>query len=368
MSLRIGLIAGCPYPVPQGSQAFIRENALALKKRGHSVHLIVYGYGLGTPVNDFPIHRCTNLPGANKTQAGPSLKKIGLDLLMVKTLREVWKKEQLQVVFAHNYEGLAITILSGLKPIIYHAHNAMSDELPYYFTRGKAIMAKFGQWLDRYLPSRADLVVVPHERLAGHLVLKGCPKNKIRVIPPPIDLSQFPISKVQPNTMPPIVYTGNLDQYQNLEFLFRVIRRVREQIPETRFIIGTAEKVSFPDAEVVQIGTFDSLNKLLEQDSIMAIPRISWSGYPIKLLNAMASAKPVVCCSSSAYPITDKVNGLIVPDNDEQAFAEALLLLMKTPKLRAELGKSARETVKQHNNPERIGQMLEELAYTCIKG
>lgn len=368
MSLKIALVAGCPYPVPQGSQAFIRENALSLQKRGHEVHLIVYGYGTSFSVDNFKIHRCPNIPGENRTSAGPSLKKVWLDLLMVKTVKKVCREQNIQILFAHNYEGLIIALMSGFHPIIYHAHNAMSDELPYYFNKGKNFFYLLGNYIDKKFPPKADYVIAPHERLGANLILKGIKKEKLRIIPPPIDSASFPRSQIKNDGIPPILYTGNLDKYQNLDFLFRVVERVRKNIPDARLIIGTFEKKEIQGAEVVHIGTFDSLKKLLEEDSIMTIPRVSWSGYPIKLLNAMASGKPVVCCESCSYGIKNGYNGIVTPDNDEESFAQGLITLMKTPSLREELGKNARETIQVKHNPDIVGKALENLCLSCIKG
>ena len=47
MKLRVAMVSACPYPVPQGSQVFLRETALTLLNLGHEVHLVVYGYGVG---------------------------------------------------------------------------------------------------------------------------------------------------------------------------------------------------------------------------------------------------------------------------------------------------------------------------------
>lgn len=367
MSLRLALVAGCPYPVPQGSQVFIKENALALRKMGNDVHLIVYGYGTGPTNEDINIHRTPNLVNYRNTASGPSIKKAILDLIMTKTVREVCRTYQIQVLFAHNYEGLLIALLSGFRPIIYHAHNAMSDELPYYFNRFTNTIRSLGKILDKTLPQKADYVVVPHEKLAAHLILRGCKKSKVRVIPPPIDVSNFPISKINREKVPPILYTGNLDKYQNLDLLFRAFKKVKKEIKEARLIIGTYHEIQIEDAEVVSVKNFDSLRKLLSEDSIMAIPRISWSGYPVKMLNAMASGKPIVCCKGSAYGITSGENGIIVPNNDENEFAKALITLIKEPELREKLGKKARETVEKVHNPQIVGEQLDSLAHFCIK-
>ena len=106
---------------------------------------------------------------------------------------------------------------------------------------------------------------------------------------------------------------------------------------------------------------FDALRPLLAEDSVFAVPRVSWSGYPIKLLNAMAAGKAIVACESAAYPLLDRVSGLIVPDNDAAAFAEALHELVTNPKLRAELGRNARETILAEHRPDLVAEQIETL-------
>ncbi|MCX8063838.1 MAG: glycosyltransferase family 4 protein [Candidatus Hydrogenedentes bacterium] len=366
MNLKVGLVAGCPYPVPQGSQIFIKENALALKRLGNEIHLIVYGYGTGATNEDIYIHRAPNPLSYHRTSSGPSIKKVFLDLMMIKTLKDVCKTHDIQVIFAHNYEGLLISLISGFRPIIYHAHNAMSDELPYYFNRFPNSLRTIGDILDKTLPKKADFIVVPHEKLAAHLILRGCKKSKVKVIPPPIDVSEFAVSKVNKDKIPPIIYTGNLDKYQNIKLLLKAFHRVKNEIKESRLIIGTHEEVKIDGVETIPVKNIDSLKRLLADDSIIAIPRVSWSGYPIKILNAMACAKPIVCCKGSAYGIKNGVNGLIVENDDEKEFAKALITLLREPELREKLGKEARSTVEKVNNPQTIGEQLQSLALLCV--
>lgn len=365
MTLRIAMVGAFPYPVPQGSQVFLRDNALALQERDHDVHLVVYGYGLGRDRSGLKVHRGMRFPGYHQTKAGPSFAKPFLDLALVATLRRVVREKQIDVVFAHNYEGLLVALASGKRPIIYHAHNAMSDELPFYFRR-KRWPERFGRWLDRSFPRRADRVISPHQRLAGHLVVRGCDPAKVCVVPPPVNAEMFEPSVAEAET-PPVLYTGNLDAYQNLNLLSAAMRRVRKTYRGARLLIATAAAGAFPDAEIIPTPDFDALRQALAQDSVFVVPRVSWSGYPIKLLNAMAAGKATVACQSAAYPLMHEVNGLIVPDNNEQAFAEALLRLMGNPKLRAELGKNARETVLAHHRPAAVAEQLEAIAEELLR-
>jgi 1,2-diacylglycerol 3-alpha-glucosyltransferase len=366
MSYRIALVGACPYPVPQGSQIFLRDNALALKARGHDVHLVVYSYGQGRDHSGLPIHRARRIPGEGKTAAGPSLAKPFQDLALLLKLREVVEKYRIDVVIAHNYEALLVSLLAGKRPLIYHAHNAMSDELPYYF-RWPRWPAQFGRWLDRTFPRKADHVIVPHQRLAGHLVVRGCDHTKISVVPPPIQASDFEPCEVV-GEVPPVLYTGNLDAYQNLGLLFAAMERVRKRYPATRLLIATNEAAEFPDAEVVSVKGFDALQRVLAQDSVLAMPRVSWSGYPIKLLNAMAAGKAIVACKSAAYPLTDGVDARVVPDDNPRFFAEALIELLGDAKLRRRLGQAARAKVEREHAPDQVGAQLEAVVAAVISG
>jgi len=366
MSLRIAMVGACPYPVPQGSQVFLRDTALALHSRGHAVHLVVYGHGIGSDTSGLPIHRARRIPGDRRTAAGPSLVKPFLDLALYCTLRQVIQSEKINVVCAHNYEALLTALAAGSRPIIYHAHNAMSDELPHYF-RYSALPTKLGRWLDRTFPRRADRILVPHRRLAGHLIVRGCDHTKVTVVPPPVNARLFE-SSVVGTELPPVLYAGNLDAYQNLGLLFAAIERVRRDIPGARLRIATADEAEIPEAELVPTLGFDALSRTLAEDSVFAVPRVSWSGYPIKLLNAMAAGKAIVACQSAAYPLTHGHDGLIVPDNDEHAFADALIQLMTDPRRRAELGGNARQTILAQHAPESVAEQLDRVVQTVACG
>jgi glycosyltransferase involved in cell wall biosynthesis len=360
MKLRIAMLGACPYPVPQGSQVFLRENALALQRAGHDVRLVVYHHGLGEEPAALPIDRAAAVPFAKRTAAGPSFAKPLQDLALLAALRRVLHRDRIQLVCAHNYEALLVALASGFRPILYHAHNAMSDELPHYFG-GRGAAERFGRWLDRTFPKRADCVVTPHRRLAGHLIVRGCDHAKVRIVAPPVDLAAFEETKPG-KSVPPVVYAGNLDLYQNLGLLFAAMTRLRARLPEARLRIVTADDAETRDAEIVPAPDFAALLQVLRGDCVCAVPRISWSGYPIKILNAMAAGRGIVACRGAAWPITHEHDGLIVPDNDEAAFADALHRLLTDHRLRAELGRNARETIARHHNPDSIAAQLSAIA------
>ncbi len=353
MNLRILIIGACPYPVPQGSQVFMRDHALALKELGHEVQLLVYGYGVGEDESGLVLHRVPSIPGAKRVKAGPTCLKLFMDLGLLFKLRQVFYKERIDVAIAHNYEALLAALLAGVRPLIYHAHNAMLDELPYYF-HGWGLFQKMGQWLDQSLPRRADHCIVPHTRLAEYLLSQGVHEDRITLVPQPVLGCAF-VAPRYDVSQTDVLYTGNLDRYQNLGLLYEAMDKVHASIPGIRLLIATHQTdlhlPQKPYVEVKHVDHFADMRRFLEMDVIFALPRVSWSGYPVKLLNAMTAGRPVVACSGASHELTNDLNALVVPDNDASAFAEAILRLVNDIELRKRLGLAARDWVLHHHAP-----------------
>jgi glycosyltransferase involved in cell wall biosynthesis len=357
VTLRIAMVGACPFPVAQGSQVYLADTARQAAAAGHQVHLIVYGYGLGDPPADLRIHRCAAVPGQGKTLAGPSFAKAILDLALVGKVRRVIREQRVDIVHAHNYEGLAVALAARKRPIVYHAHNAMADELPYYFG-GVAWARRFGQRLDQTLPKRADACVVPHERLRNYLIENGCREDAVFVIAPAIDANALPAAPV-PVAAPTVLYTGNLDAYQNLDLLKAAMAQVRDVIPGARLCVATADERPFPADERVQVNNLSELAANLARDVVVACPRVSWSGYPIKLLNAMGAGRAIVACESAAHPLANEINGLVVPDNDAEAFGGALVRLLQDSDLRSRLGAGAIQSVLETHSPTKAAHEID---------
>lgn len=353
------MLGACPFPVPQGSQVFLQDTVRSLQNAGHEVHIVVYGYGLGESPPDLHVHRCRDF-FARKTDAGPSLLKPVLDVSLGMTLRRVVKTYSIECVLAHNYEALITAWASGVRPIVYQAHNAMSDELPHYFGNN-AWAGIAGTMLDRVFPQKAQHVVVPHEPLKAYLCKCGCVPDMVSVSPPPAPLDAFGPA-LYSDDQPFVVYTGNLDAYQNLPFLEKVAGLARTALPGLRFVFATGAPKAPSWAEYRHTPDFGSLKSILTRDCIVVCPRVSWSGYPIKLLNAMAAGRPIVACHGSAHPLVHGENALLAPDDDADTFATHVIELAQSRARRECLGQAARATAENSHNPVDFARMI---ASTC---
>lgn len=86
------------------------------------------------------------------------------------------------------------------------------------------------------------------------------------------------------------------------------------------------------------------------------------------ILESMAAGVPVVAARVGGNPevVIDGVTGLLVPPDDDEQLADALLRLLRQPELRMRYGGQAREFARAHFRPERVRQQYDELYKTLL--
>lgn len=89
---------------------------------------------------------------------------------------------------------------------------------------------------------------------------------------------------------------------------------------------------------------------------------------PIAIHESMSAGLPAVVShvGGTAELVADGVSGLIVPPDDPQALAAALIRLIGDPGLRERLGRAARERYAAHHRPERMARETERLFESLV--
>lgn len=366
-SLRIAMVAPCPFPASQGTQVFIGQLARALRKRGHRIHLVTYHYGDKNLTFQGPVHKAWRLPISHKLGSGPSPQKPFFDALLAIQLNRVVQRQRAHIIHAHNYEGalvgLAIRRLRKV-PLVFHTHNTMTHELPSYSRTkfGLHIARWLGRLLDYQLPWRTDACIAITPEIATFVRKRGVAPDRIWTIPPAIEANQFEVGgkKASPkgkDAVPRLLYAGNLDNYQNFGLVLKSLREVVTHHPRcllevvtnsspTRILHQVERMGLWERVHITQTTSFQVMRGLLEECDLALCPRISPYGFPIKLLNYLAAGKPVVICQGSANGIQHLVNGWVVRDDDAHEFATAIMSLLNDFGLRRRLSENARKTVR----------------------
>jgi colanic acid/amylovoran biosynthesis glycosyltransferase len=231
------------------------------------------------------------------------------------------------------------------------------------------------------------LVLVRSRSIAERLVELDCDPNKIRLNRTGIPLDGFPY---RTRTVPAdgewtIVQACRLVPKKGLATALRAFARFIERFPKAKFLIAGDGPLLRELEELVhkldlqQSVTFlgflgqSELRALYEKGHIFMHPSelppdANQEGVPNSMLEAMATGLPIVATRHGGIPeaVTDGVNGLLVPERDDEGLANSLLKMVEDPAGWKIMGASASETVAAEFAQPRQVESLESAYFEAI--
>lgn len=292
--------------------------------------------------------------------------------------RSVFIKEFLQAGFiadaallAGNIRHLHAHFCHGSTTIALYA--SQMSGIPFSFTaHAKDIYLKElnpGQLLQKKM-RKAEFLVTCTGANEEHLQQLAPPGTKIYKIYHGLDTKLFSDPDRQPQPYPdkavPILLSvGRLVEKKGFEYLIQACEILKQR--GYRFhcqIVGGGDDYANTLRAMIQqlrledtisltgAVTQEALREIYQQASLFALPCLvvnngDRDGIPNVLVEAMSMRVPVVSTNISGIPelIEHNVNGLLVPEKNELAMANALELLLLDPDLRHKLGDAGRARV-----------------------
>lgn len=368
----IAMVAACPFPANHGSAASIREMSDTLSEMGHHVHIVTYPTGQDEiRVRHASVHRTAPFRPESNAKVGPSPEKFLLDLKLLQLLCRVIRREQIDVIHAHNYEGALIGVLAKWitrRPLLYNAVNLMSDELAgYRFIRPAWLAHALARALDWFTPIFPDHITAVSPELRDWFVEHGVPERKVDVVPAGIEPELFDHptpekfrSQYSLNDRPVVMYTGVLNAFQRIDYLLRAFAVVLQEQPDALLLMVSPLLSEGHEKEHKELAAelgiarstvwiaphaLEDLPSYLALADVTVVPRPDCPGHPVKLLNYMLAGKPIVCCMGAAKGVRHLHDAFIVANHDCEALGRGIMTLLKDRALAAELGANARATV-----------------------
>jgi sugar transferase (PEP-CTERM/EpsH1 system associated) len=146
-----------------------------------------------------------------------------------------------------------------------------------------------------------------------------------------------------------------------------------EHMPELSWMVVGSDPpqqlldLALRDQRVVVTGFVNDVRPYLSQAEIYLCPMRDGGGTRLKILDALAMEKAIVCTTMACegIAVTPEKNVLIA--DSPQEFLKQIRRLRQNPLLRESLGKAAREFVIQQYSWEKIGRDLETVYQTVVK-
>lgn len=183
-----------------------------------------------------------------------------------------------------------------------------------------------------------------------------CFKNEGIVTPVGINLADYPIDNQQVADGSSISFIGALDWMPNQHgvvwFLEKVWQSVRQKHPEAEFhIAGKNTPIWLIDkagASAKVHGEVPNAKEFIRQHQVLVAPLFSGSGIKIKVLEGMALARTVITTSIGAEGIPAENGKHLLIADTASAFEKHINWCFENPAQAAEIGKAAREFIRQH--------------------
>lgn len=196
------------------------------------------------------------------------------------------------------------------------------------------------------------------------------PAARIRVIPNGIDTERFYPPATRSLESPLIVTAGRLVEQKNHALFLEAAAMVHRHRPNVRFAIaGDGPLRATLERLAVELGIEGAVQFLGERGDVDELFREAhlfwltsrWEGMPNVVLEAMASALPVIVTDVEGCReiLADSAAGVVVPPGDAQAFSRHTLWLLSSPEEYRRAAHAARQRAEQFSIGNMVARMEE---------
>lgn len=386
--MRIAIVASY---FPTLSETFVLDHVTGLIDRGHEVEIYAY-----PPPPESEVHSAVeryNLLGRTRYRPAfaPRRARRALDAARL-IVRHGWRAPSAIARSLDIRLGKQARQLALLHAAIPHIGTAPYDVVHCHFgpngvlavnlrrlglLRGPIVTTFHGADLTRklsvggpgfYAPLfEAGELMLPISKFFGdRLVEAGCPPKRVHVHHMGVDCDRFTPRESAPQNSRPaqLLAIGRLVEKKGTEYAIRAVARLTAAGHDLRLRIvgdgelraGLEQLVRSLDVEkaVELLGwqTSERTQALLAEADVLMTPSITaadgdMEGIPIVLMEAMASGVPVVSTRHSGIPelVEDGVSGVLVPERDAIALADATANLLQNQGRRLGIVRAARARV-----------------------
>ena len=366
MALKVGIVTEYYYPLLGGISENVHHTATELRARGHSVTIIT-----STPPPQAAA-RVTMPNGVPTVRVGRSVTFSGNGAKANATLGgiQLWKDlhtalhaERFDILQLHsplNFTLPPLAALQGPWPRVGTFHS--------YFDRS-LVYAVFAKLLQREFLRRLHGMTVVSPSVA--LALSRYFEFNARIIPNGIDTRQFHPGAPRFDRFNPekrtLLFLGRFDPRNGLPFMLRAFTLVRRRLDDVRLVIvGAGDRRAYEPLVPARLRgdvhfegpALSDRPRYYATADIFCSP-ISRASFGITLLEAMATATPIVATENIGYrDLLGPAEGVLAPYNEER-FASIIVELLNDDRRRRDLGAAGRRKAELYAWPVVVSLLLD---------
>ncbi|MBA3534424.1 MAG: glycosyltransferase family 4 protein [Ardenticatenales bacterium] len=356
-ALRIALVSPYDYAYPGGVNEHIRHLAHHLRLRGHFVEVLA-PTSAEQGAEDGVIKVEADIV---EVPFGGSIARIPLSWTIWREVKALLSNHVYDIVHVHE------PTTPVFSPAVLYYSRAVNVGTFHQYRETHAGY-EFGRPLFRYFIKRLHGRIAV-SRAARDFVESYFPAD-YRIIPNGIELAEFDNPQIQPwealrnDGRLNILFVGRLEKRKGFRYLLRAFRLVKEEVPEARLLVAGAydredrlpyvryvRHFRIRDVKFVGLVPEHEKARWYKTAHIFCAPSTGFESFGIVLAEAMAAGTPIVASDIAGYRdvIQHGVTGLLVPPEDEESLARALIRLLRDPDECHRLSEAARIEVQRYD-------------------
>jgi glycosyltransferase involved in cell wall biosynthesis len=359
-------------PIASGQTTHVFSLAKKLDRRKYQIEIII--------PNRLSLSVIPSLSSEVKITPLP-IQKVIWKFQALSYFKQAVREHPNTIVHIHSQEagiiGRPLTKVFGGKLIFYTPQTIDIQRKQYY---------RLYIYIERILAKLTDHILSVNEADRRRLLSWGISPKKVDTVYNGIDLDEFYQAEdqgkirnslqLQENT-PLIMQIGRLSiQKSPLNFV-EGARIILTKLPKVQFVmvgsgpLSTMVKKRIRDLglerKIILAGAHKQAFRLIPAADIVTLTSL-WEGTPYSLLEAMAWQKPVVATSVNGCPevVSNRETGLLVPPNDPDKWASAVMEVISNPSMAETFGKAGRRLVEEKFTITRMVQSISDLYEEAI--
>ena len=302
---------------------------------------------------------------------GPSKAKILLDVLVfIKAIQLLlWKRYD--VIHSHEEASFFSMFLAWIFRTrhLYDMHSVLSKQLGNFNFGNHPVFIKIFGILETMVLKTCDAVITVGTDLEKYVKTVG---SDIRVVMIENIALQVYQTSVQPDDVEqlknklnldgklPVVYTGTYERYQGLTMALECVDIVAKQYPKVIFLfVGAKNQQAREWTEIAQGMNLQEHVLFLDvvppaeamvylaYAAVLISPRLDGTTTPLKIYSYLHANRPIVATNITAHTQLLSPETAVLVEPNKEAFAEAIIRVLRDPELAACIGKNAHEFAKE---------------------
>lgn len=296
--------------------------------------------------------------------------KIKSEFDLSAVLRLAWTMKRRKCLLAHFHDAHSVAVGSAAASLAKVRYRVITRRVDFPLKRNYFSRRKYRK--------KVDAIIAISERIKRVMVSGGVDRKLIEVIPSGIDFSAFDEVSSKDYLRREFSFSPDdflvgivaaLADHKGHKYLIQAMKILKEHSAKIKLVIvghGSLQmeldrqaKESDVEDIVFFLGFREDVPQILASLDLFVLSSYL-EGLGSSILDAMASRLPVVATTAGGIPeiVTDGESGLLVPPQDPEALAQAILRLYNDRELAARFGQRGYEVVHQRFSAEAMAKKI----------